>query len=103
LSEHFKALARDLDVLEAKHPESIFKSHLEERKNNATQHIDSAKQNLATTYVNAFINAAFGKDLLMTPQDAKESWIFKNKEGGMQAASASLGMLLLWDIDEGLS
>jgi 26S proteasome regulatory subunit N1 len=34
LSEHFKALARDLDVLEPKHPEAIFKSHLEERKAN---------------------------------------------------------------------
>jgi len=103
LSEHFKSLARDLDVLEPKHPEAIFKSHLEERKNNVAQHIDSAKQNLATTYVNAFVNAAFGKDLLMTAQDQKENWIFKNKEGGMQAAAASLGMILLWDIDEGLS
>lgn len=41
----------------------------------------------------------------MTAQnsDNKESWIYKNKEGGMQAAAASLGMVLLWDIDEGLS
>ena len=70
-----------------------------------TQAIDSAKQNLAMTYVNAFVNAAYGKDLLMTAQnsDSKESWIYKNKEGGMQAAAASLGMVLLWDIDEGLS
>ena len=70
-----------------------------------TQAIDSAKQNLATTYVNAFVNAAYGKDLLMTAQntDNMESWIYKNKEGGMQAAAASLGMVLLWDIDEGLS
>jgi 26S proteasome regulatory subunit N1 len=105
LSEHFKGLARDLDVLEPKNPEQIFKTHLEERKNTVTQHIDSAKQNLATTYVNAFVNAAYGKDLLMTSQGAgdKDSWIYKNKEGGMLAAAASLGMTLLWDIDEGLS
>lgn len=32
LSEHFKLLARDLDVLEPKHPDQIFKVHLEERK-----------------------------------------------------------------------
>mmetsp|Transcript_5217 Transcript_5217/g.3935 ORF Transcript_5217/g.3935 Transcript_5217/m.3935 type:complete len:93 (-) Transcript_5217:1227-1505(-) len=32
-----------------------------------------------------------------------ENWIYKNKEGGMVAATASLGMVLLWDIDEGLS
>ena len=106
LSEHFKGLARDLDVLEPKHPDQIFKTHLEERKvNAATQHIDSAKQNLAMTYVNAFVNAAYGKDLLMTQggADNKDNWAYKNKEGGMQAAAASLGMLLLWDIDEGLS
>jgi 26S proteasome regulatory subunit N1 len=58
---------------------------------------------LATTYVNAFVNAAYGKDLLMTQGDMKENWTYKNKEGGMQAAAASLGMILLWDIDEGLS
>jgi 26S proteasome regulatory subunit N1 len=66
LSEHFKGLARDLDVLEPKHPDQIFKTHLEERKNTAAQQIDSAKQNLAMTYVNAFVNAGYGKDLLMT-------------------------------------
>jgi 26S proteasome regulatory subunit N1 len=35
LSEHFKSLARDLDVLEPKTPEQIFKAHLEERKANS--------------------------------------------------------------------
>jgi len=53
--------------------------------------------------VNAFVNAAYGKDLLMTAGDSKENWIYKNKEGGMVAAAASLGLLLLWDIDEGLT
>lgn len=66
LSEHFKGLARDLDVLEPKHPDQIFKTHLEDRKSFANAQIDSAKQNLAMTYVNAFVNAAYGKDLLMT-------------------------------------
>ena len=32
LSEHYKQLARDLDQMEPKHPEAIFKTHLEERK-----------------------------------------------------------------------
>lgn len=90
-------------MLEPKHPDSIFKSHLEERKANLNAAIDSAKQNLAITYVNAFVNAGYGKDLLMSTTDSNENWIYKNKEGGMQAAAASLGMLLLWDIDEGLT
>lgn len=33
----------------------------------------------------------------------KDHWIYQNKETGMQAAAASLGLVLLWDIDEGLS
>lgn len=104
LHEHFKGLARDLDVLEPKHPDSIFKAHLEERKQ-LTQTIDSAKQNLAATYVNAFVNAGFGKDLLITQEGGAKAdhWIYKNKEDGMQAAAASLGMILLWDIEEGIS
>lgn len=99
-------MARDLDVLEPKHPEQIFKTHLEERKgNNLNAHIESAKVNLATTYANAFVNAAYGKDLLMTAsgENSEEHWINKNKEGGKEAAAASLGMILLWDIDEGLT
>jgi 26S proteasome regulatory subunit N1 len=50
------------------------------------------------------VNAGYGKDLLMTQGgDSKDHWIFKNKEGGMLAAATSLGMVLLWDIDEGLA
>lgn len=103
LSDHFKALARDLDVLEPKHPDQVFKTHLEERKQSLTAQIDSAKVNLAVTYANAFVNAGYGKDLLITLNDQKENWVYKNKDEGMVAAAASLGMILLWDIDEGLS
>jgi 26S proteasome regulatory subunit N1 len=39
----------------------------------------------------------------MTVSDKNENWIYKNKEGGMLAAAGSLGMILLWDIDEGLT
>jgi 26S proteasome regulatory subunit N1 len=58
---------------------------------------------LAITYVNAFVNAGFGSDLLITKTDANADWVFKNKDDGQTAAAASLGMLLLWDIDEGLA
>jgi 26S proteasome regulatory subunit N1 len=62
---------------------------LEERKvNPLAANIDSAKGNLAMTYANAFVNAAFGKDLLMTgannnSSQPNENWLYKNKEGGM--------------------
>lgn len=60
---------------------------------------------MASTYVNAFVNAGFGKDLLITQESGTkaEHWIYKNKEDGMEAAAASLGMILLWDIEEGIS
>lgn len=101
LSENFKALARDLDTLEPKTPEQIFKSHLEEKKNEAK--IDSFKENLATTYVNAFLNSGYGTDKLITVAGEEDEWIWKNKDSGMTAAAASLGLIHLWDIDEGFA
>ena len=62
--------------------------------------MDSARANLASTFVNAFVNAGFGHDTLMTG-DSK--WIYKNKEHGTMSAAASLGMVLMWDVDSGLS
>lgn len=102
LSEHFKSLAKDLEVTEPKHPDSIYKTHLEDRRY-ASDSVDSAKKNLALTYVNAFVNAGYGKDLLITNSENNEDWVFKTKDDGQTAAAASLGLLLLWDIDEGLS
>lgn len=99
LNEHFKSLARDLDTLEPKTPEQIFKSHLEEKKHDAK--IDSAKENLAATYVNGFLNAGYGTDGLITGASDEDEWIWKNKDSGMTAAAASLGLIHLWDIDEG--
>lgn len=58
---------------------------------------------MALTYVNAFVNAAFGKDLLITNNENNEDWVFKTKEDGQTAAAASLGLILLWDIDEGFA
>lgn len=101
LSEHFKSLARDLDTLEPKTPEQIFKTHLEEKKHDAK--IDSVKENLASTYVNGFLNAGYGTDSLITGADDEDEWIWKNKDSGMTAAAASLGLIHLWDIDEGFA
>eukprot|EP01103_Thecamoeba_quadrilineata_P019196 TRINITY_DN766_c0_g4_i1.p1 TRINITY_DN766_c0_g4~~TRINITY_DN766_c0_g4_i1.p1 ORF type:complete len:865 (-),score=217.23 TRINITY_DN766_c0_g4_i1:30-2624(-) len=98
LNEHYLALARDLEVIEPKHPEDIYKSHLTERST-STQ-VDSARQNLASTFVNAFVNAGFGNDKLMTEEGNK--WLDRNKEHGMMSAAASLGLVLLWDVDGGM-
>jgi 26S proteasome regulatory subunit N1 len=108
LSEQFLNLARELDVLEPKTPEDIYKSHLSEtnslmnrRSAGGAAPVDSARQNLASTFVNAFVNAGFGQDKLMTPEGNK--WLYKNKDHGMMSAAASLGMILQWNVEEGLT
>lgn len=107
LNQHFLNLARDLDVLEPKTPEDIYKSHLSETggfrrgRENGGQQVDSARSNLASTFVNGFVNAGFGKDLLMTPEG--NEWLYKNKDHGMLSAAASLGLIMLWNVEEGLT
>jgi 26S proteasome regulatory subunit N1 len=106
LSEQFLKLAKDLDVMDPKTPEDIYKSHLSEtggfsrRRDIGGAQVDSARANLASTFVNAFVNAGFGEDKLMTPDN---EWLYKNKDHGMMSAAASLGVLLLWNVEEGLT
>ncbi|GAA5984774.1 hypothetical protein JCM10908_003499 [Rhodotorula pacifica] len=101
LSESFKRFGKELSVTEPKSLEDIYKSHLENTRGPAQ--VDSARQNLAGTFVNAFVNAGFGNDKLMVEAEEGQSWIYKNKDHGMFSAAASLGLSLLWDTDVGLS
>lgn len=102
LSAHFRAFGKDVGALEPKSLEDIYKSHLENTRQPAAGG-DSARANLAGTFVNAFVNAGFGNDKLMATADAGDSWVYKNKDHGMTSAAASLGMSLLWDPDVGLT
>ncbi|KAJ1939671.1 proteasome regulatory particle base subunit, partial [Linderina pennispora] len=101
LSKNYLDLARELELLDPKTPEDIYKSHLENR--NTDMPLDSARHNLASTFVNAFVNAGYGTDKLMTANGDGNEWIYKNKELGMLSASASLGMIMLWDVEVGLN
>ncbi|KAL0702987.1 hypothetical protein Bca4012_059109 [Brassica carinata] len=108
LSEGYLSLARDIEVMEAKTPEDIYKAHLLDGRASSGASVDSARQNLAATFVNAFVNAGFGQDKLMTvPSDSTTgssgNWLFKNKEHGKISAAASLGMIQLWDVEAGLA
>ncbi|CAH1786305.1 unnamed protein product [Owenia fusiformis] len=102
LNNNFLALARELDIMEPKIPEDIYKSHLEpNRPSIGPVNVDSARQNLASSFVNGFVNTAFGQDKLLMEDGNK--WLYKNKEHGMLSATASLGLILLWDVDGGLT
>ncbi|XP_022814100.1 26S proteasome non-ATPase regulatory subunit 2 [Spodoptera litura] len=108
INDHFLSLARELDIMEPKTPEEVYKTWLESagsalRPSLLTEHpVDSARQNLSATFVNAFVNAGFGRDKLVTTEDGNK-WMYKNKDHGMLSAAASLGMIHLWDVDGGLT
>lgn len=115
LYEAFLMLARDLDVMEPKVPDDIYKAHLIDGRTSQSSSVDSARQNLAATFVNAFVNAGFGQDKLLmgalgegvsgggaSGTGSNSNWLFKNKEHGKISATASLGMIVMWDVDGGL-
>ena len=52
-----------------------------------TANVDSARGNLAGTFVNAFVNAGFGNDKLMVEAEEGSSWIYKNKDHGLLISS----------------
>ncbi|XP_066261764.1 26S proteasome non-ATPase regulatory subunit 2-like [Euwallacea similis] len=104
LNSYFLALARELDVMEPKLPEDVYKTWLEpvsSRFHILGENMDSARQNLAASFVNGFVNAGFGCDKLLS--NTGTEWIYRNKEHGMLSATASLGLIHLWDIDGGLT
>ncbi|MCJ1252274.1 proteasome regulatory particle base subunit [Lignoscripta atroalba] len=102
LPDHFKSLAKELNILDPKMPEDIYKSHLESSRTAGLTNVDSARHNLASAFVNAFVNAGFGNDKMMLLEGEKSSWVRKTKEDGMMSTTASLGMLLQWDVEMGL-
>ncbi|KAI9314316.1 armadillo-type protein [Dichotomocladium elegans] len=104
LSKHFIALARELDVLEPKTPSDIYKAHLENHRSAFGANFDSARNNLASSFVNGFVNAGFGKDKLVVPDnETANNWIYKTKDHGMISATASIGLVQLWDVENGLA
>jgi 26S proteasome regulatory subunit N1 len=102
LAEYFKTLGKELNILEPKTTEDIYKSHLESSRVAGMTNLDSARHNLAAAFVNAFVNAGFGNDKMMLVEQDKESWVWKTKDEGMMSTAASLGTLLMWDVENGL-
>ena len=87
-------------MLEPKTPQQIYKSHLSETGTTAsddTSAPESARGNLASSFVNAFVNAGFLADKLLTPADSK--WVFKHKDHGLISAAAAYGMVVMWSVD----
>ncbi len=90
LPDHFKALARELNILDPKSTEDIYKSHLESSRVAGLTNVDSARHNLASAFVNAFTNAGFGNDKMMLVDGERSSWVWKTKDEGMHTQDFNL-------------
>lgn len=91
-------LAKELDVLEPKKPEQVYKSQLEDTKGS----VESLNANLADTYVNAFVNMGCKKDTLMIVDNKTDKpWIYNLKKAAIAAATASIGLIDMWDLSSG--
>lgn len=110
LSEHFITVAKEMDLSTPRTVEDIYKTHLSSANRAASllssggngSGLDSAKANQASSFVNAWINAAHGQDSLLLPTDS--TWVSgKNKHLGQLCAAASVGLLMLWNVEEGLN
>jgi len=105
LSQNFHKLGQELDIMEAKTPDDVYKTHLENTRPGygpSGSQVESARMSLAASYVNAFVNCGFGKDKVMEGDEGNK-FIHKNKDHGMLAATASIGAIHLWDVDSGLT
>jgi len=95
LSQHFLHLCTELAVKEPKSPEDIYKSHLENTRPGLAGGVDSARMNLASSFVSAMVNAGMKEDKLgMTGKYVEKeggertyepggNWIWKNKDMGI--------------------
>lgn len=104
LHDYYDYLVRELNLLDPRVPEDVYKSHLENSKFGlgTSGSIDSAKQNLAGAFVNAFLNLGYCNDKLIETEEYNKSWIYKTKGSGMISTTASLGSIYQWNINEGL-
>lgn len=73
---YYLSMARELDIMEPKTPEEIYKSWLEPSHIRLLEQ-DSARANLATTFASAFVHTGFGRDKLMC--DSEIHWVYNNK------------------------
>jgi 26S proteasome regulatory subunit N1 len=89
--------------MEPKTPEGIYKAHLEQtRPFPGNTNPDNHRLNLASSFVNGFVNSGFGVDKMLDDIDAANRWFCKNREFASFTAAASQGLLYRWDIDKGM-
>lgn len=101
LKYFFGLFMKDLDLETPKKPADIYKKMLDEKELSNKV----ALLNLGDSFVNAFVNMGSGKDSLLLKKiaEGETPWINEVKENGMMSTTASLGMIYLWNFEDGMS
>jgi len=94
LHQFFRTLLKDLDVIDPKLPSDVYKTVQDGDQ-------PSEKKNLASVFVNGFLNCGSGKDKLLEKDDGR--FIHENKANGILCAVASFGLIKLWDTQDGFN
>lgn len=113
ISDLYQYLAAELEVVEPRSPDDIFKTtssegdtsrhQQQQRMRNATC-LDSTKLQLSSAYASAFVHCGFGKDqLILNDSDTSCAFINKMRQHGVTAATASIGLITLWNVEAGLT
>ncbi|PAV63079.1 hypothetical protein WR25_19852 [Diploscapter pachys] len=104
LHEYFHALARELDIMEPKTPEQVYKSHLEHtRPFGQPANTDTTRMAMANSIVNGMVNCGYSIDKMMAEVEEANKWFHKSKDYGLLTAAASQGLVWRWDVDTGLT
>ncbi|KAH9421899.1 26S proteasome non-ATPase regulatory subunit 2 [Dermatophagoides pteronyssinus] len=100
LSQEFLLVAKQLDLLKPKVPHEIVhkNSSRRNRRKRVLLPTYSKQSVLATSFMNCFINAAFGTDKLVF---GGPDWIGRHKDLCRMTATATIGILCLWDMQNG--
>lgn len=104
--KHYRALAQEVGVDEPKSSEQVYKTKLTDESRLASRvreeqvRLDSARANLAASYVSGFVNLALGRDKVITEKDDHgREWWQRQKGNGMTAAAGAHALLHLWDYE----
>ncbi|XBW35983.1 hypothetical protein QEN19_001556 [Hanseniaspora menglaensis] len=95
LSKNYKHLVKNLNLLPPKVPEDVYKSHLENTSFFKAK-ADASQQNLASAFVNGYLNLGYGEDNLILKDDSS---VYKTKGDGMTSTVASIGAIKQWDVE----
>ncbi|KAF7637169.1 26S proteasome non-ATPase regulatory subunit 2 [Meloidogyne graminicola] len=100
LNKHFLAFARELDLMTPKTPEEVYKTYLEPNRPFATQQVKNMTlQNLASSFVNGFVNSGFGTDAFFKDEKSSNDWLAKHKEWAAFSTIATFGLIHHWNVD----